>query len=45
MKKKFSKYDDEIDLIQVAKNLWENKWKIFVVIIISVIVFFIFSNY
>ena len=43
MKKKFSKYDDEIDLIQVAKNLWENKWKIFVVIIISVIVFFIFQ--
>ena len=40
MRKKSTIYNDEIDLIQIAKNLWKGKWKIAVVTITSVIVFF-----
>jgi LPS O-antigen subunit length determinant protein (WzzB/FepE family) len=44
MQKKLTIHNNEIDLIQIAKNLWKSKWKIAVVTIISAIVLFTFQN-
>lgn len=43
MKKNFSTYDDEIDLVVLFKTVWSNKIKILSIIIISFLIGILYS--
>lgn len=43
MKKNFSRYDDEIDLVVLFKTIWSNKVKILSIIIISFLIGILYS--
>ena len=44
MNKKPSKYDDEIDITEIIKNFWDDKVKILLIIFVSILIGFSFSN-